>query len=175
MILLIRVPQEESGLVYRTCSICSFIQHDEIKRFFNAPLNKRTCRPTLHADSKLHQVAQLGSRRMVTVSVRCNLLPHLGGDLGLSFPCDPLVKSSERFWIILLARVPGKDAQFQQAHVIDVHSVRRAPPPSAARGEAWRSVRTNSASTSSAPRAKPSADAPRCAHELRWSTRSPLT
>jgi hypothetical protein len=49
-----------------------------------------------------------------------------------------------------------------------VHSERSAPQPGSVKGEAGMSVRTNRSSTSSEPRSKPSADAPRCANEQRW-------
>ena len=70
--------------------------------------------------------------------------------------------------------VPGKDAQFPASAVMGVHSERSAPKPGSAKGEACISVRTNSSSTSSEPRSKPSADVPRCANEQRLSMRSPI-
>ena len=71
--------------------------------------------------------------------------------------------------------VPGKDAQFPPVPVMGVPSERSAPQPGSVKGEACISVRTNRSSTSSEPRSKLSADAPRCANEQRLSMRSPIT
>ena len=71
--------------------------------------------------------------------------------------------------------VPGKDAQFPPAPVMGVPSERSAPQPGSVKGEACLSVRTNRSSTSSEPRSKLGADAPRCANAQRLSMRSPIT